>query len=94
MIEIWQECARVQTTRRPSQDNNKERLFSDLEILEKHQKINNEQDSDTISDTPSIKKQKKAKPKWTVSENRNNTQPNNVKPKKKKKKKKKKQRKD
>ncbi len=37
--------------------------FSNLEILEIHQNINNEQDSNTISDTPSFNKQKIVKPK-------------------------------
>ena len=43
-----------------SQDNNTERLVSDLEILEIHQKINNGQDSNIISDKPSINKQKQS----------------------------------
>ena len=45
---------------RPSQDNIKERLVSDLEILEIHDKINNEQDINTLLDTPSINKQKQS----------------------------------
>ena len=58
MIEIWQECSSFQTTiqRLANQVRTtiKKSSFSDLEILEIHQKINNEQDSNTISDTKSI----------------------------------------
>ena len=44
-----------------------------------HQKINNEPDSKTISDTPSINKQKQSKRNEPpTSENRNATQPNNT----------------
>ena len=44
-------------TCRPCQDRNKKGTFSDFEIVEIHQKMNNEQDSNTIPDTPSTNKQ-------------------------------------
>ena len=62
MIEIWQECTSFQTTSQRLADQVrtiiKEGWFSDLEILEIHQKINNEQDNNIISDTPSTNKRK------------------------------------
>ena len=51
MIEIWQECASCQTTSQSSKNTNKKRWFSDLEILEIHQKTQT-QDS-TIPNTSS-----------------------------------------
>ena len=43
--------------------------------------MNNEQDTNTISDTPSINKQKQCnRNKPPISENRNNTQPDNTQP--------------
>ena len=49
MIEIWQECASFQTTSQRLADQVrtiiKKGWFSDFEILEIHQKINNEQES-------------------------------------------------
>ena len=46
-------------TCRPSQNNNKKKCwFSNLEILEIHQKINNEQHGNTVPDTSRINKQK------------------------------------
>ena len=82
MIEIWPECARFQTTSQTLADQVrtiiKKGWFSDLEIPEIYQKINNEQDSNTISDTPSINKQKQPNRNESPnSENRNNAQPNN-----------------
>ena len=57
MIEILQECASFQTTSQRFGDLVraiiKKGWFSDIEI---HQETNNEQDSNTISDTPSIDK--------------------------------------
>ena len=51
---------------------------SDIEILEIHQKRNNEQDCNTKSDTPSINKQKQPnRNEPQTSENRTATQPNN-----------------
>ena len=53
--------------------------FSDLEILEIHQKVNNKKDSNTISDTANINKQKQfSQNEPPISENRNATQPNNT----------------
>ena len=60
MTEIWQECARFQTTSKRLADQVrtiiKKGWFSELEILEIHQKINNEQDSNTVPDTSRIHK--------------------------------------
>ena len=60
MIAIWQECASFQTTNQRLADQVrtviKKSWFSNIEILEIHQKMNNEQDTNTISDTPSIDK--------------------------------------
>ena len=65
--------------RLPSEDNEKKGWFSDLEILEIHQKINNEQDTNTISDTPIIDKQEQSnRNKLPISENRNTTHPNST----------------
>ena len=61
MIEIWQEHASFLTSQRLANQVRtmiKKGWFSDLEILEIHQKINNEQDSNTVLDTSSITKQK------------------------------------
>ena len=48
---IWQECASFQTTSQRLADQFRRMIqkgwFSDLEILEIHQKINNEQDNNT-----------------------------------------------
>ena len=85
MIEIGQECASFQTTSQRLADQIRtiilKNWFSGLEILEMHHKIDNEEDSNTIPDTLSIKKQKQ--PNWNeppTSENRNATQPNNAQP--------------
>ena len=83
MTEIWQECPSFQTTSQRLADQVrtiiKKGLFSDLETLEIHQKINNEQDSNKIADTPSINKQKQSnRNEPPTSENNfgNATQPN------------------
>ena len=56
-------------------------MFSDLEIKWIHQKINNEQDSNTISDKTSINEQKQPdRNEPPTSENRNTTQLNNTQP--------------
>ena len=58
MIEIWQEYGSFQITSQRLVDQVKTIIkkgwFYDLEILEIHQKINNEQNSNTIWDTQSI----------------------------------------
>ena len=84
MIEIWQGCSSFQTTRNRLADQVRTIIkkggFSDLEILEIHKKTNNEHDSNTISDTPSIDKQKQSnRNEPLISENRNATQPSNIK---------------
>ena len=63
MIEIWKEYASCQTKSQKldNQDRTitKKVWFSDLELLEIHQKINCEQDSYTSPETSSINKQKR-----------------------------------
>ena len=57
MIEILPECASFQTNQRLAEDVKtiiKKFWFSDFEILEINQKINNEQDNTTIPDTSRI----------------------------------------
>ena len=80
---IWQECTSFQKISQRLADQVrtiiKKGWFSDLERLEIHQKINNEQHSNTISGTPSINKEKQSN--WNeppTSEDRNATQPNNT----------------
>ena len=54
-------------------------MFSDLEIQEIHQKINNEQNNKTLSDTPSTDEQEQFnRNELPISENRNTTTPNNT----------------
>ena len=89
MTEIWQECVSFQTTSQRLGDQVrmiiKKGWFSDLDILEIHQIINNEQDNNTLLDTLRIIKQKQPnKNKLQTSENgnasrHNNAQPNNQK---------------
>ena len=76
MIRIhWQEYTSFQTSQRFADQG----WFFDLEILEIHQKTNNEQDSNTISDTPSIDKQEQSNlNKPPTSKKRNTTQSNNT----------------
>ena len=85
MIEIWQECASFQTTSQKLADqvwkiiNNV--WFSDLEILEIHQKINNEQDSNTVVDASGINYDKQPNRNELPNlENRNTTQTKNAQP--------------
>ena len=83
MIEIWQECASFQTTSQRLTDQVRTIIkigwFSDLEILEIYQKTNNEQDSNKISDIPTIDQQEQSKRnELPTSEYRNTTQPNNT----------------
>ena len=62
MIEIWQECSNFQTTSQRFVDQVrtiiKKGWFSELEIIEIHQKINNQQGNNTVPDTSNINKQK------------------------------------
>ena len=84
MIEIWQECADFQTSQKLADQVRtiiKKGWFSDLEILKIHQKINNEQDSNTVPDTSNINKQKQSnRNEAPTLENGNSTQPNNSQP--------------
>ena len=50
--------------------------FSELEIIEIHQKINDQERRNTLPDTSNIKKQKKPIQNEPTSENGNPTQPN------------------
>ena len=60
MIEIWQECSNFQTTSQRLADQVgtiiKKGLFSDLEVIEIHQKINNQQGDNTVPDASNINK--------------------------------------
>ena len=62
MIEIWlEECASFQTSQSLADQVRtiiKKGCFSDLEIQEIYQKINNEQDSNTVPDTLGINNEK------------------------------------
>ena len=62
MIEIWEEYASFQIISQRLADQVrtiiKKGWFSDFETLEIHQKINNEQDSDSVPGTSIINKQK------------------------------------
>ena len=85
MIEIWQECASFQTTsqRLAVQIRTiiKKDCFSDVEMLEIHHKINNEQDSNTVADTSGINKAKQPnRNEPLTSEKGNTTQPKNAQP--------------
>ena len=61
MIEIWQECSNFRITSQRLADQVKtikKAWFSDLEIIEIHQKINNQQGNNTILDISNINKRK------------------------------------
>ena len=60
MREIWQEWASFQTSQRLADQDRiiiKKSWFSNLEMLEIHQKMNNEQDSKKVPDTSNVNKQ-------------------------------------
>ena len=86
MIEIWLECASFHTTSQRLSDQVRTMIikkgwFSDFEILEIHQKINNQQGSNTVLDTSIINKQKQPnRNEPPTSENGNTTQLNNTQP--------------
>ena len=86
LTEIWQELSNFQTTcqRLADQDKTiiKKGWFSDLEIIEIHQKINDQQSSNnTLPGTSNINKQKQPIRKGPpTSENENSTQPNTAQP--------------
>ena len=84
MIEIWQECAKFQTTsqRLANQVRTiiKKGWFSDLELLEFHKKTH-KQNYNTVPDTSSGVKQKQSNEKeQPTSENENITLPNDTLP--------------
>ena len=60
MIEIWQECSNFQTTSQRLADQVrtiiKKGWFSDLDIIEIHQKIDNEPGNNTVPDSSNINK--------------------------------------
>ena len=81
MIEIWQECSTFQTTNQSLADQVRTILkkgwFSDLKLLEIHQKTL-KQNYNTVPDTPSGVKQKQSNEKEPqTSANENTTLPNN-----------------
>ena len=82
MIEIWQECSSLQTSQRLADQVRtiiKKGWFSVHEILEIHQKINNEQGSNTVPDTSNISIQKQPNRNVSpTSKNENTTQQNNT----------------
>ena len=82
MIDIWQECSNFQTTSRRFADQVrtiiKKGWFSDLEIIEIHQKMNNQKGDNTVPDTSNINKQKYPNlSEPPTSENGKPTQPDN-----------------
>ena len=83
MIEIWQECATFQTSRRLADQVRtiiKKGWFSDIEILEIHQKTP-KQNYNTVSDTTSGVNQIESNEKeLPTSENENTTLPNDTLP--------------
>ena len=85
MIEIWQECARFQKTRQRLTQQirtiRKKGWVSNLEILEIHQKISNEQNCNKIPNTFGINKEKHPnRNELPNSEKGNTAQPNNAQP--------------
>ena len=82
MIEIWQECAKFQTFNERLTDQVrtiiKKSWFSDLELLEIHQRTH-KQNYNTVSDSTSGVKQKQSNEKeQPTSENEKNTLPNDT----------------
>ena len=81
MMEIWQEFSNFQTTSQRLADQvrtiMKKGWFSDLEIIEIHQKINDQERRNTLAGTSNINKQKQSiQNEPPTSENGNPTQPN------------------
>ena len=68
-MEIWQKLSIFQTTSQRLADQvrtiMKKGWFSELEIIEIHQKINDQDRRNTLPDTPNINKQKQPIQKWT-----------------------------
>ena len=84
MVEIWQECAKFQTTSQRLADQVRTMIkkgwFFDLEILEIHQKTH-KQNYNTVPDTSSGVKQKQSNEKeLQTSANENTTLPNDTLP--------------
>ena len=84
MIEIWQECANFQTTGQRLADQVRTIIskgwFSDLEVLETHQKTH-KQNYNTVPNTSNGVKQKQLNEnELLTSENENTTLPNNAQP--------------
>ena len=82
MFEIWQECSTFQTTSQRLADQvrtiTKKGLFSDLELLEIHQKTL-KQNSNAVPDRPSGVEQKQSNEKEPqTSANENTTLPNHT----------------
>ena len=80
MMEIWQELSIFQTTRQRLADQvrkiMKKGWFSELEIIEIHQKIKDQERRNTLPDTSNINKQKQPIQNEPTLENGNPTQPN------------------
>ena len=81
MIEIWQECVKFQTTSQRLADQVrtiiKKGWFSDLKLLEIHQKIHT-QKYNTVSDTSGVKQKQSNVKELPTSENENTTLPNDT----------------
>ena len=80
-MEIWQELSNFQTTSRRLTDQAgmimKKGWFSELEIIEIHQKINDQERRNTLPGTSNINKPKQSiQNEPPTSENSNPTQPN------------------
>ena len=80
MLEIWQELSIFQTTSQRLADQvrtiMKKGWFSELEIIEIHQKINDRERRNALPDTANINKQKQPIQNEPTSENGNPTQQN------------------
>ena len=79
MMEIWQELSIFQTSQRFADQVRtilKKGWFSELEIIEIHQKINDQERRNTLPDTQNINKQKQPIQNEPTSENGNPTQQN------------------
>ena len=78
MMEIWQELSIFQTTSQRLADQvrtiMKKGWFSELEIIEIHQKINDQERRNTSPDTANINKRKQPIQNQPTSENGNPTQ--------------------
>ena len=79
-MEIWQELSIFKTTSQRLADQVRTILtkgwFSELEIIEIHQKINDQERRNTLTDAPTINEQKQPIQNGPSSENGNPTQQN------------------